>query len=154
MSTEMQAGDYIMWFAHYGTLEFERMDDSLEGIVDEVANYDDESTSEYDCHGIPLDLELVGSGVVENFHTLVDARREQLKVERAATAEEYARKRAAEPVDNTPKYHIYLSAPTEHTHLGRGVCIAARLPLDELVAERDRLEAIFGKDRITVKDAR
>jgi uncharacterized protein YcaQ len=152
--TNIETGDYMLWFAHYGTLKFEMRRGPLEHIVSEVADYDDETSSEYDSHGVPLDLELVGSGVVENFHTLVDERHEELRAKRKAAAEEWAKKRATEPVDERPKYHIYLSPPTEHKQLGRGVIIAARLPMDELIIERDRLEAVFGKDRITVKDAR
>jgi uncharacterized protein YcaQ len=152
--SEIQSGDYILWFAHYGSLEYEKRRGPLEDIVKEVADYDDEDTHSYDSHGIPLDLELVGSGVVENFDALVEARRAEIETERKAAAAEYARKRAAEPVDDRPKYHIYLSPPTEHKQLGRSVCVAAHLPMDKLVSERDRLEAIFGKDRITVKDAR
>lgn len=151
-------GDYIMWFAQYGSITHQRMTCSLEKVVDYVARMDQESTADYDDHGIPLDLEHVGEGIVENFHDLVRARDDELRAEREAGAAEY-RKQQAEKKATGPTYSIFLTPPPQmdssHSHLysyRAGTRLAFGLPFDDLVAERERLEGIFGRDRITVRE--
>lgn len=144
-------GSYLLWFAKFGHLEFQQMD-TLEDAVELVVRLRDQSTTmaEVDEYGVPDALERVGSDVVEDFFELCDAREEQNARE---WAEELKRARSVNP---GPRYSIQLSPPAELSpflprspgHLVGG------LDGEQVIVERDRLEALFGRDRVTVRQER
>lgn len=144
-------GSYLLWFAKYGSLEFQQMD-SLEDAIELVVQLRDQSTTmaEYDQYGSPDQLERVGSGAVENFFDLCDEREQQLERERGERRKAREREKTAKP---GPRYSIELSAPASLSpHLSRyPQHLIGGLNGEQVITERDRLEALFGRDRVTVR---
>ena len=151
----MKLGQYIVWFAHYGSVDWEPHPGPLEEIVDWVAGMDEEDTNQYDQHGIPLAVERIGTGLVDGFDEMVDARQEARKREREAHAARYAAEREhrrAEQGDQ-PRFRVRLKPPESvGTGLARcGVVLATWLTQEQAIAETDQLAATFGKDRINME---
>ncbi len=147
-------GSYLLWFAKFGHLEFQHMD-TLEDAVELVVRLRDQSTSmaEVDEYGVPDALERVGSGVIEDFFELCDAREEQNAREWAEELKARERARSANP---GPRYSLQLSPPADLSpFLSRfpGHLIGG-LDGEAVIVERDRLEALFGRDRVTVRQER
>jgi hypothetical protein len=142
-------GSYLLWFAKFGHLEFRQMD-CLEDAVELVVRLRNQSTSmaEYDEYGSADALERVGSGVVEDFFDLCDQREEQNAREWAEELK--ARKRAKDP---GPHFEIRITPPAGLSpHLSRGTeWLVGGLDGEAVIVERDRLEALFGRDRVTVR---
>lgn len=142
-------GSYLLWFAKFGSLEFREMDD-IEEAVELVVRLRDQSISmhEYDEYGSPDCLECVGRGIVEGFFDRCDALEEQQERERQQWLVERERAQTA-----GPRYSISLSAPAgKSPHLRRTpVHLVGGLDGEAVIVERDRLEALFGRDRITVR---
>lgn len=143
-------GSLLLWFAKFGHLEFRQMN-SIEDAIELVVRLNDQSTPsyEYDEYGSPDALERVGSGIVEDFFDQCEAREKQLAREREAAHREYAARKKANP---GPWYNVELSPPKGLSpHLSRyPEALASGLGHDDALAERDRLEALFGRDRIKV----
>ncbi|WP_433568126.1 hypothetical protein ACQP1O_43000 (plasmid) [Nocardia sp. CA-151230] len=144
-------GSYLLWFARHGHLTFQQMDcveDAIELVV--RLRHDSTTTAEYDQYGSACDLERVGHGIVEGFFDLCDEREEQNAREWQARQEARARERAAKP---GPRYAILLSPPEGmEPHLWRGPeYLTGDLDGEQVIVERDRLEALVGRDRITVR---
>lgn len=148
-------GDYLLWFAHYKSLVFERMEDVAEAI-DLVLLLDDCDTSTFDQHGCVLDLERVGYGIVSDFDQQCEDARKKREAEWAAERARIQRKREANPEPSGPRYRIRLKGPDG---VGKGLYshgeyIAHDLDSEAVIVERDRLEAIFGTARIKVEASR
>ena len=153
----MKTDGYIVWFAHFGSIDHQTHPGPLEDIVDWVAGMQDEATYEYDAHGIPLAVEHIGHGVIEGFDDMVEARAAEQEQERQERAQQYlaeqARRRAEQP---GPRYMLRLQPPP---NVGKGMArcgpvIASGLTHEQCIAERDRLAAVFGEDRIGVQEQR
>ena len=145
---------YVMWFARYGNLHAVSCTGPIEDIVDWVAEMDQEDIRDYDEHGIPEALERAGSGIVEGFWDLVNARREAMTQERKQRAEEYSRRLAERKESGEQMYRILLKPPdgVGGNHLGRRpVAIRLGLTHDAVIKQRDELEALYGCDRIVVE---
>jgi hypothetical protein len=143
-------GSYLLWFAKFGSLEYRRMD-SIEDAVELVVRLRDQSTSmhEYDEYGSADFLERVGHGVVEDFFDRCDAFEEQQERERQQRQAERKRERAA---GSGPRYSIYVTAPKGSPHLYRyPQYLTGGLDGEAVIIERDRLESLFGRERITVR---
>lgn len=144
-------GSYLLWFAKFGSLEFQQMD-TVEDAVELVVRLRDQSTSmaEYDQYGSPDALERVGSGVVEDFFELCDAREEQQARERVEWLKGRERERTQNP---GPRFDILITPPKDLSpflwrYPGH---LVGDLDGEAVITERDRLEALFGRERVTVR---
>lgn len=145
-------GSYLLWFAHFGSLECREMD-SLEDAIDLVVRLRNAETWEYDEYGSADFLECVGHGIVEDFFARCDAAEEQRQREWRELQAHQARERASNP--QGPRYSIELSPPEDQSRfLSRPAQhLMGGLDGEAVIVERDRLEALFGADRITVRQS-
>lgn len=144
-------GSCLLWFAKFGHLEFQQMD-TLEDAVELVVRLRDQSTTmaEVDEYGVPVALECVGSGLVEDFFELCDAREEQNAREWAEELKARERARSENP---GPRYRIQLFPPADLSPFlsCSPVHLIGGLDGEAVIVERERLEVLFGRDRVSVR---
>lgn len=143
-------GSYLLWFAHYGRLEFREMN-SIEDAMELVVRLRDCESWEFDEYGAPDFLEKVGHGVVEDFFARCDELEERRRQEWREDRMRRERERATSP--SVPRYSIELSPPADQSpRLSRPPQhLVGGLDHESVIVERDRLEALFGRDRISVR---
>jgi hypothetical protein len=149
MGVTYRKGEYLMWFTRYGSVVPEHHE-TLDDCIELAVLLDDCDTSTFDSHGCWEAVERIGYGLVSDFDERVD---EAIKLKEARWAAATER-RTEKVVKEGPLFTISLKKPESMSakHLSSfPTAIAHGLTNAEVIAERDRLEELFGKDRVVVR---
>jgi hypothetical protein len=143
-------GEYLMWFTRYGSVVPEHHE-TLDDCIELAVLLDDCDTSTFDSHGCSQAVERIGYGLVSDFDERVD---EAIKLKEARWAAAAERRKSEQAIKKGPLFTVSLKKPESMgaKHLSSfPTAIAHGLTNDEVIAERDRLEELFGADRVVVR---
>jgi hypothetical protein len=147
-------GEYLMWFTRYGSVVHEHHE-TLDDCIELAVLLDDCDTSTFDSHGCWEAVERIGYGLVGDFSGRVE---EAIKLKEARWAEAAEKRKREQVAKEGPLFTIALKRP-DLSEISKRMGsyptrIAWGLTNTEAIAERDRLEELFGADRIVVEQER